>query len=131
MLAACFWNARVMSAVLFRAFLIVGCLDLSSSAIFPNSLTDLGFAGIHGHKNLAGQFFVVALPVYLFGTLDKEISGNRLLGLFSLISGVGMLIATQSKTSIGAIVFGFSLLLLARGLFRHPTFRISFLLSFL
>jgi exopolysaccharide production protein ExoQ len=131
MLAACFSNPRAMLAVLFRAFLIIGCLDLLSYAIFPDSLTSLGFAGIHGHKNLAGQFFVVALPVYLFGTLDKEISGNRLLGLFSLISGVAMLVATQSKTSIGAIVFGFSLLLLARGLFRHPTFRISFLLFFL
>jgi len=131
MLAACFWNARVMLAVLFRAFLIVGCLDLSSSAIFPNSLTDLGFAGIHGHKNLAGQFFVVALPVYLLGTLDKEISGNRLLGLLSLISGVAMLAATQSKTSVGAIVFGFSTLLLARALSRNPTLRISLLLFLL
>ena len=54
-----------------------------------------------------------------------------MLGLFSLISGVAMLVATQSKTSIGAIVFGFSLLLLARGLSRRPTFRISLLLSFL
>jgi len=132
LLAACFSNARVMLAILFRAFLIIDCLDLLSSAIFPDSLTPLGFAGIHGHKNLAGQFFVMALPVYLLGTLYKEVSGNRLLGLFSLISGVAMLVATQSKTSVGAILFGFSLLLLARGLFRgNPTFRVSLLLFFL
>jgi exopolysaccharide production protein ExoQ len=126
MLAACFSNARVMLGVLFRAFLIIGGLDLLSSVIFADSFTDLGFAGIHGHKNVAGEFFVVALPVYLLGTLHKEISGNRLLGLFSLIAGAAMLVATQSKTSIGAIIFGFAMLLLARYLFRrNPSLRVS------
>jgi exopolysaccharide production protein ExoQ len=131
LLAACFSSATAMLAVLFRGFLIIGCLDLLSSAIFPESITDLGFAGIHGHKNVAGQFFVVALPVCLLGALDKQISGNRLMGLFSLISGIAMLVATQSKTSIGAIVFGFSLLLLARALSGNPTLRISLLVFFL
>jgi len=131
LLAACFSNATAMLAALFRAFLIIGCLDLLSYAFFPESITDLGFAGIHGGKNIAGEFFVVALPVYLLGTLDKEISGNRLLGLFSLISGIAMLVATQSKTSVGAAVFGFSLLLLARALSRNHTLRVSLLLCFL
>lgn len=119
LLAACFSNARVMLAILFRALLVVGCLDLLSSVIFPQSFTVLGFAGIHGHKNLAGQFFFVALPVYLLGTVYKEISGNRLLGLFSLMSGVAMLVATQSKTSVGALLFGISSVLLTRGLLRR------------
>src|SRR3569832_414942 len=124
MLAACFSNARVVLRILFRAFLIIGCLDLLSSVIFPASLTDIGFAGIHGHKNLAGEFFVVALPIYLLGTLYTEISGSRLLGLFSLVAGVAMLVATHSKTSIGAVVFGFVLLLPARYLFRsNPNVR--------
>jgi exopolysaccharide production protein ExoQ len=131
LLAACFSNAKAIMAVLFRGFLIVGCLDLLSSAIFPESITDLGFAGIHGGKNIAGQFFVAAMPVYLLGTLHKEISGNRLLGLFSLISGIAMLVATQSKTSVGAIMFGFLLVLLARALSRNHTLRVSLLLSFL
>jgi exopolysaccharide production protein ExoQ len=132
MLAACFSNARVLLGVLFRAFLIVGCLDLLSSVIFSASITDLGFAGIHGHKNLAGEFFVVALPIYLLGTLHKEISGSRLLGLFSLMAGAAMLVATQSKTSVGAIVFGFAVLLLARYLFRrNPSLRVSLQLLFL
>ena len=131
LLAACFSNPKAMLAVLFRGFLIIGCLDLLSYAIFPEAFTDLGFAGIHGHKNVAGQFFVVALPIYLLGALDKEISGSRLLGWFSLISGMAMLAATQSKTSIGAIVFGFLLLLLARALSDNPTLRTSLLLSFL
>jgi exopolysaccharide production protein ExoQ len=131
-LAACFSNARVMLGVLFRAFLIIGCLDLASAVIFPNSFTDLGFAGIHGNKNVAGEFFVVAFPIYVLGTLYKEISGNRLLGLFSLIAGAAMLVATQSKTSAGAIVFGFVALLLARYPFRrNPSLRVSLQLIFL
>jgi exopolysaccharide production protein ExoQ len=132
MLAACFSNARVILAILFRAFLMIGCLDLLSAAIFPDSLTEIGFAGIHGHKNLAGEFFVVALPVYLLGTLYKEISGDRFLGLFSLLSGVAMLVATQSKTSVGAILVGLSSLVLARGLSsRHLIFLVSLLLFLL
>jgi exopolysaccharide production protein ExoQ len=131
LLAACFSSATAMLAVLFRGFLIVGCLDLLSSALFPESITDLGFAGIHGHKNIAGQFFVAALPIYLLGTLDREIAGSRLLGLFSLVSGVVMLVATQSKTSIGAILFGFVLLLFARALSRNHTLRVSLSVLFL
>jgi O-antigen ligase len=43
-----------------------------------------------------------------------------------------MLVATQSKTSVGAIFFGLSLLLLARGLSRRdPAFRVSLLLFIL
>jgi exopolysaccharide production protein ExoQ len=91
-------------------------LDLFSAAIFPDALTSLGFAGIHGHKNLAGQFFFVAMPVYLLGALYKEISGNRFIGLFSLVSGIAMLVLTESKTSFGAIVVGFSTVLVLRGL---------------
>jgi exopolysaccharide production protein ExoQ len=131
-LAACFSNPRAMLGVLFRAFLIIGCLDLLSSVIFADSFTDLGFAGIHGNKNVAGEFFVVAIPIYLLGTLDKEISGSRLLALFGLIAGTAMLVATQSKTSAGAIVFGLAALLPARYLFRrHPYLRVSSQLLFL
>jgi O-antigen ligase len=131
-LAACFSSARAMLGVLFRAFVIIGCLDLASAVIFSDSHTDLGFAGIHGHKNVAGEFFVVALPVYLLGTLHKEISGSRLLGLFSLMAGIAMLVATQSKTSAGAIVFGLAALLPARYLFRrNPSLRVSSQLLFL
>lgn len=131
LLAACFSSATAMLGALFRAFLIIGCLDLLAYAFFPDSITDLGFAGIHGHKNLAGEFFVLALPVYFLGTLNKQISGSRLLGSLCLISGIAMLVATQSKTSVGAVVFGLSLLLLARALSSNSTLRTSLLLSFL
>jgi exopolysaccharide production protein ExoQ len=129
LLAACFSNANVMLAIFFRAFLIIGCLDLFSSAIFPDSFTELGFAGIHGHKNMAGQFFFVAQPVYLVGTLYKVVSGNRLLGLFSLVSGAAMLVLTQSKTSVGATLVGLLSVLLTRGLSRrNPTLRVPLVL---
>ena len=95
LLATCFSNPNIVLAIFFRAFLIIGCLDLVSSAVFPEAFTVIGFAGIHGQKNVAGQFFFAALPVYLLATLYREISGNRLLGLFSLVSGLAMFVQTE------------------------------------
>jgi len=116
LLACCFSNPRTILKIFFRAFLVIGCLDLLSTAIFSNALTPLGLAGLHGHKNIAGQFLFTAIPVYLMGALDKQISGHRLIGLFALVSGFGMLLLTQSKTSIGAAAFGVLSVLLVRGL---------------
>jgi len=116
LLASCFTSANVILKIFFRAFLTIGCLDLLSSFIFPNALTSLGLAGIHGHKNIAGQFFFTAIPVYILGTLYRQISGNRLIGLFALLSGIGMLILSESKTSLGATVFGLASVMLVRGL---------------
>jgi len=116
LLASCFSSTSTVLKIFFRAFLTVGCLDLVSSAIFPNALTPLGLAGLHGHKNIAGQFFFTAIPVYLLGTLYRQISGKRWIGLLALIAGIGMLLLTQSKTSMGAATFGIASVLLVRGL---------------
>jgi len=116
LLAACFSNTTTILKIFFWAFLTIGCLDLVSSLTFPNALTPLRLAGLHGHKNIAGQFFFTAIPVYLLGTRYRQVSGRRLIGLFALISGVGMLLLTESKTSIGATIFGFAFVLLVRGL---------------
>jgi exopolysaccharide production protein ExoQ len=116
LLACCFTSANAVLVIFFRAFLIVGCLDLLSSVIFPNALTSLGLAGIHGHKNVAGQFFFAAIPVYFLGTLYTQICGKRWIALFALLCGIGMLILSESKTSLGATVFGFACVLIVRGL---------------
>ncbi len=124
LLATCFSSAATMLAIFFRAFLIIGCLDLVSAAVLTDSFTAKGFAGIHSDKNIAGQFFFVALPIYIFGMRYREISGNRLLGLFGLVAAVGMLVLTESKTSIGATPVAFALVLLTLGLGnRNPTIR--------
>ncbi len=125
LLATCFSDGKVVLRIVFRAFVIIGCLDLLSVAAFPETLTARGFAGIHSDKNIAGQFFFVALPVYLLGALYEATPGKRLLGLFSLVSGAAMLYLTESKTSIGATLVAFSVVLLLRGLFsRNPAVRV-------
>jgi O-antigen ligase len=130
LLASCFSNATEIFKVFFRTFLAIACLDLLSAAIFSNVFTSIGFAGIHGHKNLAGQFFVVALPVYLLGTLHREISGNRFIGLLALLSCIAMLILSDSKTSIGAAIFGFASVLITRGLsHRDLAARVPYLVA--
>lgn len=116
LVAICFSTSRAVLKIFFRAFFVIGLLDLLSAAVFPDSFTVKGFAGIHSDKNIAGQFFFVALPIYLFGTVYKDISGSRWLGLFSLVSGVAMLVLTQSKTAIGATPAGLLVVLLMHGL---------------
>lgn len=129
LLASCFSSATVVLRIFFLAFLTIGILDIFSAVAFPDSLTVLGFAGIHGHKNLAGQFFFLALPVFLLGSCYREISRNRLLGIFCLIFGAAMLVLTDSKTSLGATIVAFSLVALTRGLSnRDPGLRVPLLL---
>lgn len=120
-LATCFSNTKVLLAIFFRAFLVMICLDLVSAAVFPDAFTIGGFAGIHSDKNIAGQFFFVALPVCLLGTFDKEVSGSRLLGLFALVSCAVMLFLTESKTSIGATPVAFLAVLIMRGLYHRKS----------
>jgi exopolysaccharide production protein ExoQ len=120
-LATCFSNTKVLLAIFFRAFLIMIFLDLIAAAFFADAFTIGGFAGIHSDKNIAGQFFFVALPVCLLGTFDKEISGSRLLGLVALVSCAVMLILTESKTSIGATPVALLSVLLIRGLYHHKS----------
>ncbi|HEX7895771.1 MAG TPA: O-antigen ligase family protein [Terriglobales bacterium] len=116
LLATCFSSATDVLKIFFRAFLVMGCLDLLAGALFSESITSIGFAGIHGHKNLAGEFFLVAMPVFLLGALHREISGNRLIGLVALLSCMAMLILSESKTSMGAVPLGFAAMLVTRGL---------------
>jgi O-antigen ligase len=116
LLATCFSNPNIVLRIFFRSFLIIGCLDLFSAAMFPDAFSEIGFAGIHENKNTAGQLFFAAIPIFVLGTLYREISGNRVIGALGFVNGVAMLVLTQSKTSIGATVFGLSFALLTRGL---------------
>ena len=88
--------------ILFRIFFIINLADIISIAFPSISQTDLGFAGVHGLKNLAGEFLYMAMPVFFIGILDRSISRSRSAALFALLTAAGMLVASQSKTAIGA-----------------------------
>ena len=117
--------------ILFRVFLVINLLDVISIAIPSYSQTNLGFAGVHGHKNLAGEFFYLALPVFFIGFLNRSVSRFRSVALCAFVSAAGMLLYTQSKTAMGAIVVATTFSIATRAAFSTRYTRASLLLYFL
>jgi exopolysaccharide production protein ExoQ len=101
-LALSFSTSEGVLRILFRVFFGITLLDIVSIAVPSISQTDIGFAGVHGHKNLAGQFFYLALPVFFIGFLNRTVSRFRGVALFAFVSAAGMLLISQSKTAIVA-----------------------------
>jgi exopolysaccharide production protein ExoQ len=107
-------SAKELLRIMFRAFFVFNLLDLIS-IVFPTvSFTPVGFAGIHGHKNLAGEFFFLALPVFFIGIFDRSISRSRVAAILAFLSAGGMLVISGAKTAIGAIVFAILLVAASR-----------------
>lgn len=105
MLVSCYRDSRSFLRTLFLAFSVLTGLDLLSLAAPSMSITSIGFAGIHGHKNTLGSFAYAAIPIFLIGWRW------RLLGRWSIL-GVGlaaltslMLVASLSKTAVFLVPF--------------------------
>lgn len=86
--------------ILFLSFLTVLFADLASVPFRSYSYLD-GFMGIHGHKNTAGGFYFLALPLFALAVLDRRISHWRVTAVFASICAAGLLLYTHSKTAIG------------------------------
>ena len=113
-LALSFPNDQRVLRILFRTFLAINLADLISIAVPTISHTDLGFAGLHGHKNLAGEFFYMALPVFFIAIFDRSISRHRIPAVFSFLTAAAMLMASDSKTAMGAVLIGSVFVILSR-----------------
>ena len=100
-LALSFSTSQGILRTFFRIFFVINLADVLSVAMPSISQTSIGFAGVHGHKNLAGEFFYMAMPVFFIGILDRSISRNRAAAFFAFVTAAGMLLASQSKTAIG------------------------------
>jgi exopolysaccharide production protein ExoQ len=100
--------------ILFRVFFVINLLDLISIAAPSISQTVVGFAGVHGDKNLAGEFFYLALPVFFIGSLNRSVSRFRSAALFALVSAGGMLLVSLSKTGLGTAVIATAFCVTAR-----------------
>ncbi len=113
-LALSFPNDQGVLRTLFRIFLAINLADIISIAIPTISQTDLGFAGLHGHKNLAGEFFYMALPVFFIAIFDRSVSRHRIPAVFSFLTAATMLVASDSKTAMGAVLIGSAFVILSR-----------------
>jgi exopolysaccharide production protein ExoQ len=98
--------------VLYRLFLLVLALDVAFIAIPSVSNTPLGYAGVHGHKNSAGQFFFLAFPVLVMGFFDRRICRSKLVAVTALLVNVALLVLTRSKTAVGVLALTVPLVVL-------------------
>lgn len=122
LLAVSFSDPRELLRTLFKGFFIINLVDLASLAVPALSFTEIGFAGVHLHKNTAGLFFFLALPVFACGMIDRNISRLRSAAVFALVTAGGMLILTLSKTAIGVIIISIVLAGLGRIIAKRNPF---------
>jgi exopolysaccharide production protein ExoQ len=89
--------------ILFLSFLTILFLDVVSIPFpsFSYSPDPPGFMGIHGHKNSAGGFYFLALPLFVFAIFDRRIAKWPYTAMFASICAVGLLLFSRSKTAIG------------------------------
>jgi len=107
-------NASDALKVLFRAFIATLVLDVIVLIVVPSSLTTFGFVGVHGHKNVAGQFYLVALPVFILGIFNRAVTVWRPGALLAATVGLTLLLLTLSKTSIGVFVASLIIITIGR-----------------
>jgi exopolysaccharide production protein ExoQ len=98
--------------VLFRLCLFVLALDVIFIVIPPAADVPPGYAGVHGHKNSAGQFHFIAFPVLVMGLIDRRICRSKAVAIFALIVTIALLMFSRSKTSIGVLILTVPLVLL-------------------
>jgi O-antigen ligase len=110
---------RLLLRPLFVSFAVINLMDLASMALPALSFTPIGFSGIHIHKNSAGQFFFLSLPIFALGIIDRTVSQLRTVAIFSFLTASCMLVLTLSKTAVAVLVISAFLVFLVR-LFIQP-----------
>jgi exopolysaccharide production protein ExoQ len=94
-------DGRKMHAAMAWACAIVIFIDLGSWIVAPEaSMTDLGLAAIHNHKNTLGAVMLFSSLVIAPYALGRPTRGGRLFWGAVLLGGLVLLVASLSKTSI-------------------------------
>lgn len=99
--------------VIWRVLAIVAVLDLAALAVPSVSFTDIGYRGVHNHKNEAGSFALLALPFALAGLFVRDLVQRRTAAILLLLAVLVVVVLSRSKTSAALSVIG---LVLAFGL---------------
>jgi putative transposase len=89
--------------IIFLAFATLVVLDVASLAIPSRSFSSdpPGFVGVHGHKNVAGEFYFFALPLFGLAIFDRSMAIGRYVAPLALFLGTALLLISRSKTAIG------------------------------
>ena len=89
---------------------IVVAIDLASWAVAPGaSMTELGLAAIHTHKNTLGAAMLLSLLILGPYALHRESRGGRLAWGALFLGGLLLLVASRSKTSLAIALVAMAL----------------------
>jgi O-antigen ligase len=98
-------DARSRNATIAWACAIMVLIDLVSWVVAPAaSMTDLGLAAIHNHKNTLGAVMLFAFLVLGPYAAGQTTSGKRLFWWGMLAGCIALMVASKSKTSIALTV---------------------------
>ena len=109
--------------VFFWTFVLINILDLVSLLFPAISDTPIGFAGVHIHKNSAGTFFFLAIPIFAIGIFNRLVTRLRTIAVFSFLTASAMLAISHSKSAIGVSIISFALVAWVRAFNALRDFR--------
>jgi exopolysaccharide production protein ExoQ len=89
--------------IIFLAFLTILLADVASIPFPSISNSEIGFRGIHGHKNGLGEFCFFALPLFALAVFDRRIAHWRSTAALASICAVGLLVLSHSKSAVGLV----------------------------
>src|SRR5262249_27597577 len=107
-------NADDLLRILFWASFVILLIDIASLAFPAFSDSPIGFKGIHGHKNAAGDFASDAFVIFVIGIVYRSVSRSRLIAIFSAAAAVFLLYISFSRTPLLAILLAFVFVALTR-----------------
>lgn len=109
------WQVLGVMGLCFQGVILV---DLVSVFVVPHlAMTELGAAGMHGQKNIAGAIGMMGVVLFVFVGLRAPTRGAALMALATLALFLIFLVLTRSKTSLGLVaLFLVFVLPLAAGL---------------
>jgi len=104
MLVTCMYlRPSELSRLILISFFITSLFDLAS-LFSATSYTADGFRGIHSHKNSLGEFYFLALPLFMLSIFDRVTLWVRLAAALASTAGIVFLLLSHSKTAIGLFV---------------------------
>lgn len=109
------WHVLGLMMLTFQAVILVNMISL---VVIPHlAMTDLGAAGMHGQKNIAGAVTMMGIVLGAFALFRARTRVAVMVALGTLVLFLAFLVLTRSKTSLGLVaIFVAFILPLAAGL---------------
>ncbi|MGE3928884.1 MAG: O-antigen ligase family protein [Hyphomonadaceae bacterium] len=105
LLVSCYRDSRAFLRTFWCAFAILLVLDVLALAVPSMSFTSIGYAGIHGHKNMLGSYAYAAIPIFYFGWRLRLLGSWSFISVVFMLIGFALLAISWSKTAAFLVPF--------------------------